>query len=51
MTRKFEIAYAICKEGLALAIMYSKMAPLCDLEERHGVDLGSGYKNFNACML
>ena len=41
MTRK----YAICKEGLALC----KMAPLCELEERHGVDLGSGYKNFNAC--
>lgn len=45
VTRKFEIAYAICKEGLA----FSKMAPLCELEERHGVDLGSGYKTINAC--
>ena len=45
MTRKFEIAYAICKEGLA----FCKMAPLCELEERHGVNLGSGYKNINVC--
>ena len=25
------------------------MAPLCALEEKHGVDLGSGYKNDKAC--
>ncbi len=25
------------------------MKPICDLEERHGVDLGPGYKNDQAC--
>lgn len=25
------------------------MAPLCELQERHGVDLGTGYKNKKAC--
>ena len=43
--RKFDIAYMIAKENMA----YSKMAALCELQERHGVDLGSGYKNEKAC--
>ena len=38
---KFDIA----KENLAFA----KMGPLCQLEERHGVDLGQGYKKYLAC--
>ena len=42
---KFDIAYLIAKENMAFA----KMAPLCQLEERHGVDLGHGYKNELAC--
>jgi len=25
------------------------MGPICELEEKHGVDLGSGYKNDQAC--
>ena len=25
------------------------MAPVCELEEKHSVDLGSGYKNDQAC--
>ncbi len=25
------------------------MKPMCDLEERHGVKLGDGYKNYMAC--
>ena len=45
LKRKFEIAYFLCKENLAFA----KMSPLCALEEKHGVDLGSGYKNDKAC--
>ena len=45
LVRKFEIAYVICKEKMA----FTKMAPLCTLEEQHGVDLGSGYKNDQAC--
>ena len=43
--RKFDIAYLIAKENMAFA----KMGPLCQLEERHGVDLGQGYKNELAC--
>ena len=35
---KFDIAYAICKEGF-------KFTKMSELEERHGVDLGSEYKN------
>ncbi len=41
LKRKFEIAYLICKEDLP----FVKMAPICELEERHSVNLGSGYKN------
>ena len=45
LKRKFEIAYFLCKQNLP----FTKMAPLCALEEKHGVDLGSGYKNDKAC--
>lgn len=45
LIRKFEIAYLICKERMA----FLKMAPLCELEEKHGVNLGSGHKNNQAC--
>lgn len=47
LKRKFEIAYMICREGLA----FTKMAALCELEEKHGVDLGTGYKNNQACSV
>ena len=43
--RKFDVAYTIFKQNMA----FSKMAPLCELLERHGVDLGTGYKNQKAC--
>ena len=43
--RKFEVAYTIAKEKL----VFTKMQPLCDLEVKHGVDLGSGYRNDYAC--
>ena len=45
LKRKFEVAYLICKGGLA----FTKMSALCELEEKHGVDLGAGYKNNQAC--
>lgn len=28
---------------------FEKMKPLCELEERHSVKLGNGYKNDHAC--
>ena len=35
----------IAKEKLA----FTKMKPLCELEERHGIDLGQSYKKDRAC--
>ena len=43
--RKFEVSYMIAKEKFVL----TKMQPLCNLEEKHGVDLGPGYRNDHAC--
>ena len=43
--RKFEIAYFLTKENLP----FVKMASLCHLIEKHGVGLGTGYKNEQAC--
>ena len=43
--KKFEITYFLIKENLP----YVKMAPLCYLIEKHGVGLGTGYKNDQAC--
>ena len=45
VSRKFEITYMMCKVGLAL----KEMSALCELEEKHGVNLGTGYKNEIAC--
>ena len=45
MKRKFDIAYTIAREALA----FTKLKILCELEERHGVDLGHGYKNDRIC--
>ena len=43
--KKFEIAYFLTKENLP----FVKMASLCHLIEKHGVGLGTGYKNDQAC--
>ena len=45
MKHKFDIAYMIAKEGMA----YTKMAPLCELQERHKVQIGGSYRNNQAC--
>ena len=47
LQKKFEIAYFICKENLA----FTKMAPLCELQAKHGIHLGTGYKNNQACSV
>lgn len=41
----FDLAYWLCKENLP----FNKMSSLCELSTRHGVDLGSGYNNNQAC--
>ena len=43
--RKFDLAYVMAKENIA----FTKMKPLCQLEERHGVDLGETYKTDMVC--
>lgn len=43
--KKFDIAYFLCKERMA----FHKMEAICILQETHGVDLGTGYKNEKAC--
>jgi len=45
--KKFDIAYMIAKENLA----FTKMGSICELEERHGAILGSGYKNDHSCVM
>jgi len=45
LEKKFDLAYFICKENIA----FTKMAPLCELQAKHGVQLGTGYKNNQAC--
>ena len=43
--KKFDLAYVMAKENIA----FTKMKPLCQLEERHGVDLGETDKNDMTC--
>ena len=45
MKPKFDIAYVLAKEGMA----HTKMAPLCELQERHKVQIGENYRNNQAC--
>ena len=45
MKKKFEVVFVIAKNDMAM----TKMKPICELEERHGVDLDQGYKNHQAC--
>ena len=45
MKCKFEVSYMIAKEKFAL----TKMQPLCNLEEKHGVDFVPGYRNDHTC--
>ena len=41
------MSYMIAKEKLA----FTKMKPICELEESHSVNLGVGYKNNHACAM
>ena len=45
LKKKFDLAYFLAKEGIA----FNKMKAFSQLEERHGVALGDGYKNDLAC--
>lgn len=42
---KFETAYFIAKEEMSL----SKYPQILNLEEKHGVDIGTAYRNNNSC--
>ena len=45
MKCKFDVAYFVANEKLS----FKKYAGICDLEKRHGVDLGTTYMNDVAC--
>ena len=45
LKRKFDVAYFVANEKLS----FKKYAGICDLEIRHGVDLGTTYMNDVAC--
>jgi hypothetical protein len=45
LRKKFDVAYVIAKESLA----FSKMPVLVNMEERHGVDVGTKHKGDHAC--
>ena len=45
MKNNFNIIFTVTKENMA----FSKMKPICELEERHGISLGRSYKNNQAC--
>ena len=45
LVKKFEIAFFIAKEKFP----FTKFFPLCKMEEKHGVKIGSGYQNDHAC--
>ena len=40
MKKTFEVVFMIAKNNMAM----TKIKPICEIEERHGVDLGQGYK-------
>ena len=45
LKRKFDVAYFVANEKLS----FKKYAGICDLEKRHGMDLGTTYMNDVAC--
>ena len=47
LEKKNYLAYFICMETLA----FTKMAPLCELQAKYGVQLGTGCKNIQACSV
>ena len=44
---KFDVVYMMAKEVIA----FNKMKSLCQLQERHGINLGESYKNDHACAI
>ena len=49
LANKFDIAYFVASEHLSSCVSFSKYAKICELEARHGVDVGSSYLHRNAC--
>ena len=45
LLRKFDISFFVASEHLP----FTKYPQICELEERHGVNLGAAYRNNNAC--
>jgi len=47
MRKKFDVCYVMAKEGIA----FEKFVPLCELESRHGVELGHAYRTAPSAKL
>ena len=45
LKQKFKIAYLIANEN----VVFKKMKPLCDIEEKDEVDIGTSYHNGHDC--
>ena len=45
LKQKFQLAYMVAKENLS----FKKMKPLCDIEEKHGLEIGTIYRNDRGC--
>ena len=45
LKQKFKLAYMVAKENLS----FKKMKPLCDIEEKHRVEIGASYRNDHGC--
>ena len=45
--KKFNVCYLMAKEGIA----FEKFVPLCELESRHGVELGHAYRTAPSASL
>ena len=44
LKKLFETAYMLCKENLS----FLKMSAICELQQKHGVDLGHSYMSRQA---
>ena len=47
MQKKLDVCYLMAKEGIA----FEKFVPLCELESRHGVELGHAYRTTPSASL
>ena len=45
LKQKFKLAYMVANENLS----FKKIKPQCDIEEKHGVEIGASYRRDHVC--